>query len=288
MAASYLIAKVASSSIVALYDFLVGIGLKNVTMTDVVKGVTGFSLLAIIAYSKEILTLRTSVSKYILEAADFDFATNTIKLVLSAIPVLMPFFLDVQQPAKVPLAIVKMDSVLVLPATPLETIRFAVSWGVDADCRGLVKPYCRTLGAENDGVTLSDANKKFLVRFAQALSRCSGIRDGVERKARVKVVGFASSSGPEGDLGELRRRNINAANSRAENVMKVLRENASDQVILFQEAWSIDQYEVMRGELLFNDQVDAQYLSNIAELTRRAEVRLLDAGSCKLEPATKS
>jgi hypothetical protein len=135
------------------------------------------------------------------------------------------------------------------------------------------------------GVTVDGNSRQFLERLGHALALCQGDQGF---KAAIEIKGLASSSGPE-DQGQYMKANLNAARLRAQNVKQAIVDGAHQvkpndplPIEIDDTQWP---FEEMQQQIRFLDRFDGQYSDVLANLTRRAEVRVLSAGKCQVGAA---
>jgi hypothetical protein len=131
------------------------------------------------------------------------------------------------------------------------------------------------------GAAPSSWSRAFITEVAQNLAACST----AERRVKIQVVGFASSSEFKepvncgADIRTSAQANLRLANARAENVKTLLdRKLTNGEVIVRQ--WS--DFVDMEDERTFSDRLlSGDYDPRKGPLNRRAEIRVLDAGACE-------
>jgi hypothetical protein len=138
--------------------------------------------------------------------------------------------------------------------------------------------------AFEQGVSVEEPSKELLKRLGEALAKCEG-DNGL--RARVEVVGFASSLGPKSDPAAFQRIELTAAQDRADHVKALLEEGArlvkpQGPLPIEVDAPKWSTYQRMESEIRFNDLIGSQYDGILGNFTRRAEIRVRTAGKCEI------
>jgi hypothetical protein len=131
------------------------------------------------------------------------------------------------------------------------------------------------------GAAPSTWSRGFVAEVGQSLAACSTS----ERRVRIEVAGFASSSefkkpidcGP--DIKTSEQANLRLANARADNVKALLdRKLVNGEVLVRRWTDPAD----MEDERAFSDRLGSgDYDQRRGSLNRRVEIRVLDAGACE-------
>jgi len=140
--------------------------------------------------------------------------------------------------------------------------------------------------ASEEGLTVEDPSQELLKRVGHALAECEG-DNGL--KARVEVVGFASTLGPQDKPDLYQRVELRVAQARADNVKAIIEEGAREvratgALPIEVQAPPWPSYEQMEKEIRFQDLIDKHYDEMLGNFTRRAEVRVKSAGKCEVRP----
>ncbi len=146
---------------------------------------------------------------------------------------------------------------------------------------------CTVSDAYGGGSKLDGASKGLLGNLAKGLVHCAANGKSV----KVLVRGFASSSpvSGEGCQNDSEQQNLLIADARADAVVATLQAavkgetatNAGAQVVISHELWSSP--SAMRASMQFNDTSSQTKKIDVdrGDLTRRADVIILDAGDCR-------
>jgi hypothetical protein len=140
----------------------------------------------------------------------------------------------------------------------------------------------------DEGVKVEGDSVKLVKRIGHALAKCEG-ENGV--KAHIEVVGFASSLGPVERPADYRKIELEVAQRRADNVKGLLEDGARDATTDGHLPIAVDaplwrSYDEMESEIRFRDLVDERYDEQLGNLTRRAEIRIKNAGRCEVPAPT--
>jgi hypothetical protein len=138
---------------------------------------------------------------------------------------------------------------------------------------------CSLTTGFNKGLDPIIGSEAFLAKLMDGLHHC-----GVEKPVRIVVRGFASSSEFKG-CSNSKDINLLLAKQRAEIVIKKINEYLSSkhyegQIIVTPDPWT--NFPDMHDEAYFNDRkADGTIDIDRADLTRRADVAIVDAADCE-------
>jgi hypothetical protein len=206
-------------------------------------------------------------------------------VIVAALSVPSAFFAGVQlrpvlahlfsPPAQsVPLRAASQRGIVIFEPEPPRS-RFVVRFADEGAC----VPHGEARGWH--GAAPSSWSRAFVTEVGQNLAACST----AERRVKIEVVGFASSSefkepvdcGP--DIKSSAQANLRLANARAENVKALLDRKLTNGEVLVRK-WS--DFVDMEDERTLGDRLSSGgYDPRKGPLNRRAEIRVLDAGACE-------